>query len=124
MKLNKHILGLETHSYSPEQNTLVFICGTRIRTPGCLTIKQARSYLFSPASTRPRVTVTAEYCDTFSYCNKEYTGVRKDMKTLAEFVKEVKARHTIDTGKLLYPPEGVKGVIRANVKVRPFKKVS
>lgn len=39
------VLRLEIHNYAPELNGLEFIDGSRIRVPGCTTIKEALIYL-------------------------------------------------------------------------------
>lgn len=119
MKLNKRILGLETHTYSPEQNTLVLTTGQRLRVPNCTTIKKARDQLFPRGGVLrlARITVTYPEYDCFRCCNKVYSGSFKTSGDLLKFIRGVRNKHQIDTRNLIHSVGDLTGIILPKISV-------
>lgn len=119
MKLNKRILGLETHTYSPEQNTLVLTSGQRLRVPSCTTIKQARDRLFPRGGVLrlAKITVTYPDYDCFRYCNRVYSGSFKDSRELLKFIQGIRSKHKIDTRNLIHKVGNLTGIVRPKISV-------
>ena len=125
MKLSKMILGLETHTYSPEQNKLFFINGLTFRVPGITKIKDAKNKLFPKAKYQRFATITVTYPKSMdcSYLDKTYSGGFNTTNDLAAFIEKVKEKHFIDTDQLLFKPEGVEGIIKPKIDIS-FTKLS
>ena len=119
------ILGLQTHTYSPEQNQLVLTNGITLRVPSIFSIKEAKNKLFPKANHKRFVTITVTYPESLecSFLNKVYSGGFNTTKDLLSFVEKIKEKHLIDTDQLLSKPEGFEGIIKPEINIS-FTKLS
>lgn len=85
---------VETHAYAPELNcALIGPTRTRVKTPGCTSIRQVREKLFRRLPMRGRhVTVATVYPDSHAWLNRRHSGMCNSVLQLGNFLKDVRQK--------------------------------
>ena len=88
---------LERHAYAPELNC-AYVGPTRskLRVPGCTTIRDARRYLFAPLKYTGRlVALQSKNVPDFATYDRSASGYCNDMRSLSGALRSFRMRHNI-----------------------------
>ncbi|CAB5514245.1 hypothetical protein LMG26857_03303 [Achromobacter anxifer] len=85
---------LERHTYAPELNcAYVGPTRTKVKAPGCTSIRQVREKLFSPLKyTGRHVVLSTHYPGDKAWLNRQHSGFCQDMRSLAGALVGVRNR--------------------------------